>query len=119
MQAKTSGSWSPPPMPNSRHSCRRRSRRAWGSAIPCAIAQSTAIDQIVMHLAAPFMVGGGDEGFAETGRAAIVHREHRIASVGEPLVDRAETPGVAIIRPAWITNTSGTRPASASTGRVR
>ena len=58
------------------------------------------VDQVVVHLAAPFLVGGGDEGLSESGRAAIVDAEHRIAAVGQPLVDGIEAPVVAQIRAA-------------------
>ena len=41
-----------------------------------------------MHLAAPFEIAGGKESLAETGRAAEVRRQHRIAAVGQELVQR-------------------------------
>ena len=46
------------------------------------------VDQVVVHLAGPLVVAGGGEGFAEAGRAAVVHLQHRVAAVREPLVVR-------------------------------
>ena len=48
------------------------------------------VDQVVVHLAAPFAVAGVDERLAEAGRAAEVHRQHGVAAVGQPLVVRIE-----------------------------
>ena len=39
------------------------------------------VDQVVMHAAAPFVVGGGHEGFAKAGRAPVIDAQHRIAAV--------------------------------------
>ncbi len=39
-----------------------------------------------MHGGPPLAVAGGGEGLAEPGGAAIVHRQHRIAAIGQPLV---------------------------------
>jgi hypothetical protein len=44
------------------------------------------IDQIIMHLGAPFQIAGGDERLAEAGRATKVHRQDGIATVGQPLM---------------------------------
>ena len=53
-----------------------------------------------MHLAAPLQVAGIDEGLAEAGGAAEVHRQHGIAAVRQPLVVRVEAVDVACPRAA-------------------
>ena len=53
------------------------------------------VDQVVVHLAGPLEVGGVDERFAKARRAAEVHAEHGVASIGQPLMRRREAPGVA------------------------
>src|SRR5262249_59275382 len=52
------------------------------------------VDQVVVHPAGPFEVGGVDKGFPDPGRAAVVDAEHRIAAIGEPLVRGVKTPAV-------------------------
>ena len=53
------------------------------------------VDQIVMDLAGVLLLACGDEGFAETSRAAIIHREHSIAAVGQPLMIAAIAENIA------------------------
>ena len=43
-----------------------------------------AVDQVVVHLAAPLLVGLVDEVLPETGGAAEVHLQRRVTPVGEP-----------------------------------
>ena len=58
------------------------------------------VEQVVVHLAAPLVVGGVEELLAEAGRAAEVDLEHRVAAVREQLVDRRVAVVVARPRPA-------------------
>ncbi len=53
------------------------------------------VGKVVLHLAAPLAVAGVDELLAEAGGAAVVDAEHRIATVGQPLVDGIKAPRVA------------------------
>ena len=55
------------------------------------------IDQVVVHLAAPFQVAGIDERLAESGRGAEVHRQHRKAAIRQPL--RLGIEAVDVARP--------------------
>ena len=48
------------------------------------------IEQIVIDLAAPFVVARVDEGLAETGRAAEVDAEDGVAAIGKPLMPGME-----------------------------
>ena len=48
--------------------------------------QLPQVAQIVMHLQAPLLVTGIEEVLAEAGRAAEIRAEHRIATVGQHLV---------------------------------
>jgi len=59
------------------------------------------IDQIVVHFAGVFLRPGVDEILSKAGRGAIVHGQHRITAVCQPLVIRAiavdvATPGSAV-----------------------
>ena len=45
-----------------------------------------SVDQIIVHFAGQFAIGGVEECLAEAGRAAIVDGQHRVAAVGKPLV---------------------------------
>ena len=67
------------------------------SATPCLHRPVDGVEQVVVHLAAPLQVAGIDEALAEAGRAAEVHRQHRIAAVRQPLVARVEA--IAVARP--------------------
>ena len=44
------------------------------------------IQQIVVHVARPLVIACIDEPLAEAGRSPVVHRQHRVAAVREPLV---------------------------------
>src|SRR5262249_6986524 len=44
------------------------------------------VDKVIMHLSSVLLLARGDEGFAETGRTAVVDREYGISTVSEPLV---------------------------------
>ena len=58
------------------------------------------IEQVGMYAARPFAVAGIDERLAEAGRASVVHAQHVVAAVGEPLVRGAEVGHVARPRAA-------------------
>ena len=49
------------------------------------------VDQVVVHLARPLPVAGVQERLAEAGRAAVVHRDHRVAAIRQKLVDGVVT----------------------------
>src|SRR5207253_9266180 len=53
------------------------------------------IDEVIVHLAAPFQVGRVDEALAEADRPPEIHAEDRIAAIGEPLMRRGQGPDVA------------------------
>src|SRR5690606_40368693 len=53
------------------------------------------IDQVVVHPAGPLAVAGVGELLAEAGGAAVVHAQHGVAAVGQPLVIAAVAVGVA------------------------
>ena len=54
-----------------------------------------AIDEIVVHLAAPLLVAGIEEVFAIAGGAAEIDLQHGVAAVGEPLHGGVVAPGIA------------------------
>ena len=72
----------------------------FASAMPWSIAHFDGVDQVVVHLQAPLAVAGVEELLAVSGGAAVVHLEHRVAAVGEPLRVGAVTPCVARPRAA-------------------
>jgi len=45
-----------------------------------------SVGEVVLHAAAPTLVGEGDEALSIAGRAPVVDREHAVAAAGEPLV---------------------------------
>src|ERR1041385_3469259 len=59
-----------------------------------------AVDQIVVHLAAPFLESSLDEFSAVACRGAVVHLQHSVAAVGEPLHRVIIAPAVARPRSA-------------------
>ncbi len=58
------------------------------------------VEQVVVHLGGPLLIAVVRELFAEAGRAAIVHAQHRIAAVGQQLMLGLVAPSVAPPRPA-------------------
>ena len=58
------------------------------------------IQQIVVHVARPLVIACIDEPLAEAGRSPVVHRQHRVAAVREPLVLGVEAVAVAGPGPA-------------------
>src|SRR5205823_14989262 len=62
--------------------------------------RSHGVDQVIVHLAGVLADGQLTEGAPVAGRAAVVHLEHPVASVGEELDDRTVAPVVAEPVPA-------------------
>ena len=82
------------------------------------------VEQVVVHLAAPFEVAGVDERLAEAGRAAEVDGQHGPAAVGQPLVLRVEAvlvarPGSAVHQQHHGQRRLGTTPGAGRQRQVR
>src|SRR3984893_4486922 len=57
-----------------------------------------SIEEVIIHASAPFQIASIDEGLAETGRTPEVHAQHRITTVGKPLMNEVESESIACPR---------------------